>query len=127
MMEIVARCAAGQGYAPDAWFSPDSTGGKGRPYPYMIYKNMEALGVMSADSVIKVGDTVSDIREGKNAGVMTVGVIEGSSEMGLTEEEYKALSPEERERRVNKRRWRQEYTAAGADHVIMDLGSGLRG
>lgn len=37
---------------------------------------------MSADSVIKVGDTVSDIREGKNAGVMTVGVIEGSSEMG---------------------------------------------
>lgn len=124
MMEIVTRCAAGQGYVPDAWFSPDSTSGKGRPYPYMIYKNMEALGVMSADSVIKVGDTVSDIREGKNAGVMTVGVIEGSSEMGLTEEEYKALSPEERERRV--KAVAERYTAAGADHVIMDL-EGLLG
>ena len=55
---------------------------------------------------------------------MTVGVIEGSSEMGLTEEEYKALSPEERERRV--KAVAAKYTAAGADHVIMDL-EGLLG
>lgn len=41
---------------------------------------------------MKVGDTVSDILEGKNAGLVTVGILEGSSVMGLTQEEYEALS-----------------------------------
>lgn len=34
----------------------------------MMFRNMEALGVTDARRVAKVGDTVSDIREGKNAG-----------------------------------------------------------
>lgn len=37
MMAVVTQGAARQGYAPDAWFSPDSVQGLGRPYPYMIY------------------------------------------------------------------------------------------
>ncbi|MGM9612380.1 MAG: phosphonoacetaldehyde hydrolase, partial [Butyricicoccus sp.] len=45
MMSIVVPKAAEQGYAPDCWFSPDSTNGKGRPYPYMIFRNLMALGV----------------------------------------------------------------------------------
>ena len=65
MMEIVVPAAASKGYEPDVWFSPDSTGQKGRPYPYMIFRNMEALNLMDVRRVIKVGDTVSDIREGK--------------------------------------------------------------
>ena len=111
MMEIVTKEAAKAGYKPDCWFSPDSTGHMGRPYPYMIFKNMEALKVTGVDKVMKVGDTLSDIREGKNAGVFTVGIIEGSSEMGLTKEEYAALSPEEREAKVK----------AGADVVVQDI------
>ena len=43
MMEIVVPAAKEKGYEPDVWFSPDSTGQKGRPYPYMIFHNMEAL------------------------------------------------------------------------------------
>ena len=43
--------------------------------------------------VAKVGDTISDIKEGKNAGVFTVGVTEGSSQMGLSLAEFEALSP----------------------------------
>ena len=35
MMEIVVPAAASKGYAPDVWFSPDSIGQKGRPYPYL--------------------------------------------------------------------------------------------
>ena len=42
MMEIVVPEAKRQGYIPDCWYSPDSTGGMGRPYPYMIFKNLEA-------------------------------------------------------------------------------------
>lgn len=95
MMEIVAPAAKEKGYEPDCWFSPDSTGQKGRPYPYMIYRNMEKLGIQDVRRVIKAGDTVSDIREGKNAGVFSVGVILGSSEMGLSQEEFESLSWQE--------------------------------
>lgn len=119
MMEIVTKEAAKAGYKPDCWFSPDSTGHMGRPYPYMIFKNMEALKVTGVDKVMKVGDTLSDIREGKNAGVFTVGIIEGSSEMGLTKEEYAALSPEERKAKV--KAVTKRYMDAGADAVVQDI------
>ena len=36
VMAVVTENAAKQGYAPDAWFSPDSVDGLGRPNPYMI-------------------------------------------------------------------------------------------
>lgn len=119
MMEIVTKEAAKAGYEPDCWFSPDSTGHMGRPYPYMIFKNMETLNVTSVDKVMKVGDTLSDIREGKNAGVFSVGIIEGSSEMGLTKAEYEALSPEEKEARVQE--VTKRYMDAGADAVVQDI------
>ena len=88
----------------------------------MIFKNMEVLGISSVDNVVKVGDTVSDIKEGKNAGVFTVGVIEGSSELGLTQEEFEGLSGEEKEQRINKAA--QRFRDAGADAVIRNM-SGL--
>lgn len=119
MMEIVTKGAKLGGYEPDAWVSPDAVHSKGRPYPYMVFKNMEALGVMSVKNVVKVGDTVSDILEGKNAGVKSIGVIEGSSEMGLSQEEYLALSKEEKEslcKNVEK-----TFLQAGADAVILNM------
>lgn len=119
MMEIVTREAKAAGYEPDCWFSPDSTCGVGRPKPFMVFKNLEKLGVSSVENAIKVGDTVSDIKEGKNAGLLTIGVIEGSSEMGLTEEEYNALTEEEKEK--NCERVREVYMNAGADFVVQDM------
>ena len=96
MMNIVVPKAAQQGYPPDCWVSPDGAEGKGRPYPYMIFANMQKLGVTSVRNVVKVGDTISDVKEGVNAGVWTVGVVEGSSELGLSQEEFEALTPQER-------------------------------
>lgn len=119
MMEIVAREAARNGYRPDCWFSPDAVGGKGRPYPYMIFRNMETLGVTAADRVIKIGDTISDIQEGVNAGVKTVGILEGSSLVGLSEEEFSALTPDAREAVLE--RARAQYLEAGADWVARDI------
>ena len=94
-------------------------GGKGRPYPYMIFANMQALGVSAVQSVVKVGDTISDIREGVNAGVWTVGVIEGSSELGLSQKEYEALSAKEREAAC--RKVEERFRGAGAQFVIRNL------
>ena len=78
MMAVVTQGAARQGYAPDAWFSPDSVQGLGRPYPYMIYANMAQFQIPSVADVVKVGDTVADIQEGKNAGILSLGVLEGA-------------------------------------------------
>lgn len=119
MMEIVAEKAKEYGYAPDIWFSPNAVQNYGRPYPFMIFKNLEYLKISSVSKVLKVGDTISDIKEGKNAGVQTVGIIEGSSEMALSEQEYNALSAKEREARI--RYVTKRYQEAGADHVVMNI------
>ena len=47
----------------------------GRPYPYMIFKLMEALDVGNVRNVTKVGDTVVDIQEGINAGCGIVAAV----------------------------------------------------
>lgn len=119
MMSIVVPAAKEKGYEPDIWFSPDSTNQKGRPYPYMIFRNMEAFGIIDVKSVLKVGDTISDIKEGKNAGVWSAGVVVGSSEMGLTEEEYEALTEEEKEEKC--REVSEKFLEAGADKVFNTL------
>ena len=119
MMALVVPKAVQMGYSPDCWFSPDSTNKKGRPYPYMIFRNMEKLELKDVSRVMKVGDTVSDILEGKNAGLVTVGVLEGSSVMGLTREEYEALTEEEREAADKKAE--KTYLDAGADYVVRDV------
>ncbi|MEG0155725.1 MAG: phosphonoacetaldehyde hydrolase [Lachnospiraceae bacterium] len=124
MMEIVTREAKRNGYAPDGWYSPDSVGNLGRPYPYMIYRNMEAFQVHSVKQVLKIGDTISDIQEGQNAGVYTVGVVEGSSEMGLSETEYNILSDVEKEKAV--KRIRNRFLEAGADAVILNMGDFMK-
>ena len=119
MMGVVAPKAKELGYDPDCWFSPDSTEGKGRPWPYMIFKNLQALQVTSVENAMKVGDTVSDILEGKNAGLFTIGILEGSSVMGLSQEEYEALPEEEKQERLAEAE--KKYKDAGADAVVRDI------
>lgn len=119
MMEIVVPAALEKGYSPDVWFSPDSTDQKGRPYPYMVFRNMEALGIKDVKNVLKVGDTVSDIKEGKNAGVWSAGIVVGSSEMGLTEKEYLELTEEEKEKKCKE--VADKFLDAGADKVFYTI------
>lgn len=85
----------------------------------MIYRNMETFKALSADRVLKVGDTISDIREGKNAGVYTVGVIEGSFEMALTQTEYEALDENEKTKKIEE--VKNKFLEAGADAVILNM------
>ncbi|WP_371377633.1 phosphonoacetaldehyde hydrolase [Sporomusa aerivorans] len=92
MMAIVTQGAKAKGYEPDCWVSPDATGCCGRPYPYMIFRNMETLKLSAPWRVVKVGDTAADIQEGLQAGVWSVGVCTGSSQMGLSRREFELLS-----------------------------------
>ena len=116
MMEVLVPLAQEQGYRVDYWVSAETVGNYGRPYPYMIFRNMEKLGMSSVQRVMKIGDTKADIEEGKAAGVITVGVIEGSSEMGLSKEEYREMS--EPVKKGKCREVRERFFSYGADYVI---------
>lgn len=116
MMAIVAPAAREAGYEPDFMITPDAVGGHGRPYPYMMFRNMEALGVTDVRRAVKVGDTVSDIREGKNAGCISIGVVEGSSEMAMAQEQFDALCDDDKA--AAREQASSVFHAAGADAVI---------
>lgn len=52
--------------------------GRGRPYPDMIFDMMNKLSVLDKGEFLKVGDTVADIEEGKNAKVLTAVILSGT-------------------------------------------------
>ncbi len=119
MMDIVTRVAGENGYNPDFWITPDLIGNYGRPYPYMIFKNLIELEIMNVKEAVKIGDTIVDIEEGRNAGVWSVGVIEGSSLSGLSEKEFDSLSAEEK--KALRVKVKNEYFKAGAHYTIDNL------
>ncbi|MEG0258874.1 MAG: phosphonoacetaldehyde hydrolase [Lysinibacillus sp.] len=119
MMAVVTENAEMKGYKPDFLVTPDQVENKGRPYPYMIFRNMEALSVKSTKQVVKVGDTTSDIQEALNAGVWAVGVIIGSSEMGLSEQQYMALSEQEQQQAIEQTR--EVFEKIGAQYTIQTM------
>jgi phosphonoacetaldehyde hydrolase len=114
----VYQLAAGQGFVPDACLCAEEVP-EGRPAPWMIYRIMERLEVYPPRAVVKVGDTVPDIHEGLNAGVWSVGVTEASSDVGCAEEEWAALAPEDRRRRLAATR--AKLVDAGAHAAIDSL------
>lgn len=115
MMEQVIPRAAELGYQADCVVTPDVTGAS-RPTPFMLFECMRRLNVYPPQAVVKVGDTVVDILEGKNAGTWTVGILTGSNLLGLTQQEYEEMAADELERR--KQQASERYREAGADFVI---------
>ncbi len=115
---VVLAAAKRQGYEPDFNICADDVPA-GRPAPWMIFRCMEALGVYPPAAVLKVGDTVIDIEDGRNAGCWSVGVVDSSNEMGLSAAEVKALPAAELDAR--RAHIRARYCAAGAHAVIESI------
>lgn len=92
----------------------------GRPSPEMINQNMALMKINDPKLIINVGDTHVDIETGKNAGVHTVGVVIGSSEMGLSKEEFDFLDKSEKENVINATI--KKFEKAGADHIVRNIG-----
>ena len=55
----------------------------GRPEPYMIHKNIDNLNINDHRTIIKIDDTVTGIKEGLNAGCLTVAVARWSINMDV--------------------------------------------
>ena len=75
------------------------------------FKDMKKLRIASVTEAVKVGDTVADIREGLNAGMISVGLIEGSSVMGLSQAEKEKAC----------RKTREVFEAAHASYVLRNI------
>jgi phosphonoacetaldehyde hydrolase len=116
MMDELGPASEVLGYKPDCLVCPDDVGGKGRPFPYMIWECLRQLGVVDIHEAVKIGDTAADILEGKNAGCLSFGVILGSNMLGLSEIEYEAASQSERDHLAKAAL--KSYEEAGADHVL---------
>ena len=116
MMDAVEPSVRAKGYSPDNCVTPDGLP-MGRPAPFMIFKNMIDLNIQNLDCVLKIGDTLEDIREGLSAKCWSVGVITGSSELGLSEEELEKLP--QNLLAAKKEIVRQRMINAGA-HFVLD-------
>jgi beta-phosphoglucomutase-like phosphatase (HAD superfamily) len=51
--------------------------GRGRPHPDMIFDMMRKLD-LTQNGFLKVGDTMADIQEGRNANVLTAAILSGT-------------------------------------------------
>ena len=72
----------------------------GRPAPWACFRIAEHFGVYPLSRALKVGDTPSDIAEGRNAGMATLGITTTGNEVGLSAVALAALAPGERAARV---------------------------
>jgi len=115
MLDLLVARAGEQGYRTDRSFCPDDVGG-GRPHPWMCLRIALDFRLHSTAAAVKVGDTTSDIYEGLNAGMWTVGVTATGNELGLSPLQLAELTPEERKRRLD--RARDNLFASGAHYVV---------
>src|SRR5580700_1298363 len=87
-----------------------------RPAPWMIFRLMEETGIYPPAAVVKIGDTIPDIEEGRNAGAWAVGVTHTGSTVGCPAAEFAALPAQERFDRIAAAS--RALLAAGAHDVI---------
>src|ERR1700689_596266 len=94
MLDRLEALAAQQGYRTDRSLAPEDAGG-GRPFPRVCYRLAMDLRIYPLSACVKIGDTESDIAEGLNAGMWTIGVTRSGNAVGLSEADWLQLDPRE--------------------------------
>jgi phosphonoacetaldehyde hydrolase len=115
IMQVLAPEAKRRGYEPDSTICASDVPA-GRPEPWMCFANAQMLRIWPMEACVKVGDTLSDIDEGLNAGMWTVGLVRTGNEMGLSEDDLNRLPADEYCRRRN--RACERMNRAGAHYVV---------
>ncbi|HSL94463.1 MAG TPA: phosphonoacetaldehyde hydrolase [Thermoleophilia bacterium] len=118
LMDSLAPAAAARGYAPDVVVTPDDVP-QGRPAPHMCYLNAVRLDTYPLGQMVKVGDTVLDVLEGRAAGMWTVGTLLGGSELGRSRDAEARLAPAKLEERLAAAGARLQE--AGAHYVLRSI------
>jgi phosphonoacetaldehyde hydrolase len=123
MLDFLVDRAREQGFEPDCAICPGDVPGGGRPAPWMCYLNAIRLEVSPLWSAVKIGDTPSDIEEGLNAGMWTIGITRTGNEAGLTVEEWNSATAAERSEVIA--RARKRLLDAGAHYLVESAGDCL--
>lgn len=99
--------------------SSDQVVNGNRPDPFMLYKCMDLMGIQDSKTVVKVGDSMLDILEGKNAGCVTIGVNKYSTHVNYDckhDVKYPVLLDKKREAAADM------LYDTGADYVVNTFG-----
>jgi phosphonoacetaldehyde hydrolase len=114
MLDRLETLAAKQGYRTDRSLAPEDAGG-GRPFPWMCYRLATDLQIYPLYACVKIGDTESDIAEGLNAGMWTIGVTRSGNTVGVSEKDWLKMDSGEQTKLLA--RAEQELRAAGAHYT----------
>mgnify|MGYP001174494245 FL=1 len=102
----------------DNYVSSTCLGKPGRPNPYMVNEIINSLSIDNPRRVLKIDDTCVGIKEGKNAGCITIGVAKWSINMKMKDYNEELSKEEYIERLKNSR---EELWSAKPDYVIDSL------
>jgi phosphonoacetaldehyde hydrolase len=114
MLDRLEVLAGKQGYLTDRSLAPEDAGG-GRPFPWMCYRLAMDLRIYPLSTCVKIGDTESDIEEGLNAGMWTIGVTRSGNTVGLSESDWSQLDPGQQKKLLASAE--QELRSAGAHYT----------
>lgn len=115
LMEKLVPLAEARGLHVDAVVSASEVPA-GRPAPWMIFKNLERLGVYPPAAAVVVDDTAVGVAAGVNAGAWSIGVVETGNLFGLTTTELAQLDAAERQQR--RAAGQAAFLTAGAHEAI---------
>ncbi len=115
MTAINLADAKRQGYVPDSTVSASEMPA-GRPYPFMCLQNAINLQVDTVAACVKIDDTIPGVEEGLNAGMWTIGLAVSGNEVGLSLEDWQALSEEDRQ--IKRDRAFKRMYQSGAHYVV---------
>lgn len=118
MMEKIIPAAASKGLIVDSIIN-SSDCKEGRPSPFMIFRNMENLGIYDVSEVLKVGDTVADVGEGLNAGAWTAAVVCSGNEIGLPQSTFNDLSVDAKNELISAAS--EKLKNAGANYIMNNM------
>jgi len=116
VMNKLIPIAAAAGYSPDYVVASDEVP-KGRPSPAQALANVIALGLDDVAACVKVDDTPPGILEGHSAGMWTVALRFSGNFLGLTWDEYRALSPKQLD---SERKRIDKLFAQSKPHYLID-------
>lgn len=115
IMDGLMPLAAAQGYVPDCCITVSDVA-RGRPYPDMILANALALGIADVRGSVVVDDSPTGLTAGRAAGMWAIGILASGNEIGLSLDDWTALSAQEQDaRRI---RSIPVLARAGAHYVI---------
>jgi phosphonoacetaldehyde hydrolase len=118
MMTDLVPKAVEQGFTPDSIVCSSEVPA-GRPAPWGIYLNAQRMNAYPLSQMVKIGDTIADIREGLNADMWTIACTQSGNEIGLTEEQVEALDKDDLNLKLKKAE--NKFLDAGAHYVVKGI------